>query len=114
MSVNENADRYWPYIAGDTLAVKIGPEMSLPGLHQMGARHLQNTNSTLRSLRGMAIKQTVRTYSPFSPVAMIAFPSETSRTILPCLVTTKNTTRGGAPLEGIVIVAFPVQSAFTV
>ena len=57
---------------------------------------------------------TVRTYSTFSPVAMIAFPFETSRTALPCLFTTKYTTRGGVPLEGIVIVAVPVQSAFTV
>ncbi|MEA2541257.1 MAG: hypothetical protein QOH35_2623 [Acidobacteriaceae bacterium] len=60
------------------------------------------------------IRQTVRTYSTFSPVAMIAFPFETSRTALPCLFTTKYTTRGGVPLEGIVIVAVPVQSAFTV
>ena len=57
---------------------------------------------------------TVRAYSTFSPVAMIAFPFETSRTVLPCFVTTKNTTSGGPPLEGIVIVAEPVQSPFTV
>jgi hypothetical protein len=60
------------------------------------------------------IRPAVRTYSTFSPVAMIAFPSETSRTALPCLFTTKYTTRGGVPLEGIVIVAVPVQSPFTV
>ena len=111
MSVNENADRYSPYIAGDTSPVGIGPGLSL---HPLPPNGCQGTYKTQRLLRGMAIKQTVRTYSTFSPVAMIAFPSETSRTILPCLVTTKNTTRGGAPLEGIVIVAFPVQSSFTV
>jgi hypothetical protein len=39
MSVNENADRYSPYIAGDTLAVRIGPELSLHlANNQMGAK----------------------------------------------------------------------------